>query len=66
MIKALNLEYKHFNICRIILDQDPPKIVSVKGINCGFKCITIELKIKKSERSLIKSYKFICAIILKY
>ena len=64
MIKASNFEYKYFNICRIILDQDPPRIVSATGINCGFKYMTIKLKINNSEVSLIKYYKFICALIL--
>ena len=66
MIKAYNFEYKYFNICRIILDQDPPRIVSATSINCGFKYMTIKLKINKRELSLIKYYKFVCVLILKY
>ena len=66
MIKAYSTQYKYFNVCKIILDQDPPRILSATGINCGFKYMTINLKINKSELSLIKYYKFICALILKY
>ena len=44
-----NIATNRSTICRIILDQDPPRILSATGINCGFKYMTIKLKINKSE-----------------